>query len=281
MGLRNFIKTLNQVVAPALVLCISGIALAETVTASFDYQLGDNDSRNDARNICYLNAQRKALERAGVYIESNTLVRDLRLERQDISAFTSAVAKVERIGDQVSDRGGAQVLNCSVRVSIDDKEVQKRMEQLRADSSMRSDLRRQHERIAELENRLEELTRNLGKASNEQALSIRLERSAVVADIRSIEAATRSWEDRTERNKKLQMFIREKVKFGMTREEIIAILGPPTQREKSGKMPAGWKGWEKFTYGDSQKSAVISFDAKGFVNMIEIPMIQKGPIFEK
>ncbi len=112
------------------------MAQAETITASAEYQMGDNDSRNDARNICYLNAKRQALERAGVYIESQTAVRNLQVQRQDVTAFTAAIAKIEQAGDRVMPRGESQVVTCTVRITIDPQEMQARLQQFGQDKSL-------------------------------------------------------------------------------------------------------------------------------------------------
>ena len=252
--------------APVLVaLAVAAAAQAETITASFDYQLGDNDSRNDARTICYLYAQQKALQQAGVYIESQTTVRNLQLQPQDVIAFTAAIATVEPTGDRVVARGDAQIVSCAVRITIDPNEMQARLQQFGSDKLLQADLRRQRERVNELETRLEALTRNLGQVSGERAAAIRLERSDVVSDIRSIEAATRSWQERTERNRKLQNFIRQYIKVGMTQEEVTAILGTPARKDSG----LAWQAWY---YGDAKDAASILFERR-FVSQIKTPMV--------
>ena len=58
-----------------LLLLIPSLSIAETKTiyASHEYIMGDNDSKNDARHMCFLEAKRKALEKAGTYISSHTV----------------------------------------------------------------------------------------------------------------------------------------------------------------------------------------------------------------
>jgi predicted nuclease with TOPRIM domain len=161
-------------------------------------------------------------------------------------------------------RGDAQILSCSVRVSVDPNDIQKRIQQVQADKSLRqTDLRRQQGRIGELESRLETLTKSLGQASGKNAAAIWLERSEVVSDIRSIEAATRSWQERTERNKALQLFIKERIKDGMTEREVLAILGEPTKW-----VQLQHQNGEVWWHGDARDAAPIIFDARGFVREI-------------
>jgi len=57
--------------------------------------MGDNDSKNDTRRMCFLEAKQKALERAGTYIENLSEVRNGRLTKDEITAYSAALLKVE------------------------------------------------------------------------------------------------------------------------------------------------------------------------------------------
>ena len=61
-----------SVITLLAVLILPTVAFAETqtFTATHTYILGDHDSKDDARQRCLLEAKRKVLEQAGVYIES-------------------------------------------------------------------------------------------------------------------------------------------------------------------------------------------------------------------
>jgi hypothetical protein len=48
----------------ALILPTGAFAEVQTITATYTYILGDNDSRNDARQLCFLQAKREVLEKA-------------------------------------------------------------------------------------------------------------------------------------------------------------------------------------------------------------------------
>ena len=48
----------------ALIFPIVALAATKTITVTHTYVMGDNDSRNDARRICFLEAKRKVLEQA-------------------------------------------------------------------------------------------------------------------------------------------------------------------------------------------------------------------------
>ncbi len=81
-------------------------AAPEIIEADGVYAMGDNDSPKIARDAARAEAMRAATERAGVYIESTTEVRDYALTRDEIRTVAAAVLRVlheevtpELIGD--------------------------------------------------------------------------------------------------------------------------------------------------------------------------------------
>jgi len=57
--------------------------------------IGDNQTKNDARMLATLEAKRMALEEAGTYVESLTIVKNAMVIKDEILAFTAGVAKTE------------------------------------------------------------------------------------------------------------------------------------------------------------------------------------------
>ena len=66
-------------------LCTETFAKTEVIYANHKSVMGDNDSKNDVRRMCFLEAKRKVLEKAGTYIESQTEVMNLHLTRDEIT----------------------------------------------------------------------------------------------------------------------------------------------------------------------------------------------------
>ena len=79
----------------ALVLPTVAFAEVQTFTATHTYILGDHDSKDDARQRCLLEAKRKVLEQAGVYIESASEVKNFDLTKDKITSFAAAPAHAE------------------------------------------------------------------------------------------------------------------------------------------------------------------------------------------
>lgn len=63
-------------------------ASKETIYASYKYALGDSDTKSDAKRIAFIEAKRLCLEKAGVYLESNTEVLNSQLSKDEIKTYT-------------------------------------------------------------------------------------------------------------------------------------------------------------------------------------------------
>ena len=62
--------------------------------------MGDNDTKNDAKRICFLEAKRLCIEKAGTYIESNSKVINGKLTRDEITTYAAAILKVEIVSEE-------------------------------------------------------------------------------------------------------------------------------------------------------------------------------------
>ena len=56
------------IVVTVLVLFSFSLAMAETATTTASYAIGDNDSKNDARRFCQLQAIRQVLDGVGIRV---------------------------------------------------------------------------------------------------------------------------------------------------------------------------------------------------------------------
>jgi tetratricopeptide (TPR) repeat protein len=68
--------------------------------AESTYVLGGNDSKADGRRIATQEAQRKALERAGTYLAGFTQVKEFRLTKDQVMAYTAGIVETEIIADE-------------------------------------------------------------------------------------------------------------------------------------------------------------------------------------
>ena len=138
-------------------LILPAVTFAEnqTFTATHTYILGDHDSKDDARQRCLLEAKRKILEQAGVYIESASEVKNFDLTKDKITSFAAAVMQVKDTKEEVGFQQGHMTMTLKLTAQIDLVEVRKQLATRQLDAGVRDDVAVQKERLKRLEAQLE------------------------------------------------------------------------------------------------------------------------------
>lgn len=130
-------------------------AEVQTFIATHTYILGDHDSKDDARQRCLLEAKRKVLEQAGVYMESASEAKDFQLTKDKITSFAAAVMQVKDTKEKFGFENGHMTLTLTIKADVDLAEVQKQLAARQVDASVRDKVEAQQERLKRLEVQLE------------------------------------------------------------------------------------------------------------------------------
>lgn len=213
-------------VALAISLAMIDVAQAQvqTITASHTYVMGDNDSRNDARQLCFLEAKRKVLEMAGSYIESSSEVTNFQLTKDQIKTFSAAVLSVEIVKEEFGFNNGQNTLSLTVRALLDLADVQKRLQVIAEDKALQERVTAQQQQIRQLEEEVRDLNLRLNMSPAGSIGKLRKERNIVFGNIEEWEnkkmAAVRVIAEKTE-------LVRQFIVQNMTMKEVEDILGPP------------------------------------------------------
>ncbi len=106
---------------PVMASLFSHAALAEIkiIEADSAYLLGDNDSKVDARRIAVQEAKRKALELAGAYVESLTVVKNHQLTQDEVKAYTAGILETEVVSEQMRGTTERPEISIKARCKID------------------------------------------------------------------------------------------------------------------------------------------------------------------
>ena len=148
----------------ALVFPRVASAEIQTFTATHTYILGDHDSKDDARQRCLLEAKRKVLEQAGVYIESASEVKNFDLTKDKITSFAAAVMQVKDTKEEVSFQQGHMTMTLKLTAQVDLEEVRKQLAARQLDAGVRDTVTSQQERLKRLEAQIEEMQRQMKEA---------------------------------------------------------------------------------------------------------------------
>ena len=188
----------------------------------------DNDSKNDARHICFLEAKRKILEKAGTYIESNTKVINNMLDKDEISSFAAALLKVDTVDEEWKFIGESMAIIIVVKAIVDTNLIEKQLNLIRKDIPAQKLIKKQQDQLRALEYKVLKLQKEMVKKDQADISVLRKERNLVFKQIDEIE------------NKKIKIItmIKSKTKnvlqyieCGMTPNEVKALVGNPRSND--------------------------------------------------
>ncbi|MCX5816257.1 MAG: tetratricopeptide repeat protein [Proteobacteria bacterium] len=112
----------------------------QTITRTVKEQFGGSRSADDARIAAVARAKREALEKAGVYVESLAVVKDFRVEKDEILALSAGVLKTEVVSEKNYVSGNVKGIEVVVEVVVDTSFLEARVKKLLEDRKHLNDL---------------------------------------------------------------------------------------------------------------------------------------------
>jgi hypothetical protein len=116
---RTILATLLTVL---LLLPVSAVGEIQTITHTVKQSFGGSQSPDDARISAVAKAKREALEKAGTYIESITVVKNLQVDKDEILALAAGVLKAEVVSQKNYASDDAFGIDVVVKVVVDTSE---------------------------------------------------------------------------------------------------------------------------------------------------------------
>ncbi|MCG2830821.1 MAG: tetratricopeptide repeat protein, partial [Desulfobacteraceae bacterium] len=154
-----------------LLLSTVSYAQIETITSTVRQPFGGSQSPDDARIAAFAKAKREALEQAGTYLESLTIVKNSVLEKDEILALTAGVLKAEIVSQKNYATADAFGIVIVAKVDVDTNILGERVSRLLKDRKLLKKYQDAQEREKDLLSKiksLEEKNRKLqGSFSNE------------------------------------------------------------------------------------------------------------------
>jgi len=202
----------------------SAFAEAKTIHATHKYVMGDNDSKNDARHMCFLEAKRKVIEKAGTYVESITKAINFEVSKDEINSFSAALISVETVKENWLMSGNNMAIEITVKAKVDTDRFKKQLAKIRDNDVLQGKIKSQQQRLVELEKTVASLQNQLGKMDAPKAATLRKERNVVFKQIDELE------QKKIQIVKKVQKRTRDAKKLittGMTKRDVYSLLGQP------------------------------------------------------
>lgn len=218
----------------ALILPTGAFAEGQTITATHTYILGDNDSRNDARQLCFLQAKREVLEKAERFIQSQSIVNTFKLTKDQITSYSAAVLSVEIVKEDVGFSDGQPTLTLTVKTDVDVGQVNTLLAAIVADKNLADRVAQQQQQILELEGQVQTLNSRLSVAPSGTASELRKERMVVLENIVGLDriqlvATQRIAHEKETIQQKTEMILKYVLR-DMTPQEVLSLVGEPVKK---------------------------------------------------
>ena len=218
----------------ALILPIGAFAEVQTITATHTYILGDNDSRNDARQLCFLQAKREVLEQAERFIQSHSVINNFELTQDQMTSYSAAVLSVEIVTEDVGLSNGHHTLTLTVKTDVDIGQVNRLLTAIVADKNLAGRVAQQQQQILELEGQVQTLNSRLSVATSGAASELRKERTVVFENIAGLDrmqlVATQRIAHEQETIQQKTKMILKYVLRDMTPQEVLSLVGEPVKK---------------------------------------------------
>ena len=218
----------------ALILPTSAFAEVQTITATHTYILGDNDSRNDAHQLCFLHAKRKVLEQAESFIQSHSVVNNFELTKDQMTSYLAAVLSAETVTEDVGLSNGQNTLTLAVKTDIDVDQVNALLAAIVADKSLADRVAQQEHQARELEGQVQTLNSRLSVATPAAVSELRKERTVVFESIAGLDrlqlmTTQRIAHEKETSQQKTEMILKYILR-DMTPQEVVSLVGEPVKK---------------------------------------------------
>jgi len=164
-----------------------GWAEQKVFTQTVKYVMGENESRQELRELATLEAKRQILEQVGVYIEGTTELKQRITEtgtefkdeteyKKEVLAITAGVTNTEIAAEEWKEEDGVFVLYLTCRISVDTEDINRKIQELVRDRQKLDDMRMLQDEVARLQSEMEELRQKLEQAEASQVEEIKKQR---------------------------------------------------------------------------------------------------------
>ena len=172
MGKKNLsiFKITNLILLAILIslLPYSAFAEAKVFLEEYNYQASEADSKLSSRVIALEQVKRLLLEKLGIYLESETKVKNFRLTKDQIVTLTAGIVSAE-IMDEKWD---GKTYYLKAKIEADPQEVIKSLDLLRKDHQKSKELEEMRKKAEEALREVERLKTESASAKDESRKNI-------------------------------------------------------------------------------------------------------------
>ena len=198
----------------------------DTLYASYKYIMGDNDTKAEAKQLCFMEAKRLCLEQAGTYIESQVTVENYQVTHDEINTYAAAFVQVEIVSEEIEHLGETFAIHTTVRAVVDPADMQAYIAQVKSDVAVEKELQQKEQERQTLEQNVLNLKQQLQQATPEQRERLKQEMTQALQKMDNFE---KQRDNRRVQSRKAL----ENIQRGMTPKPVIRVAGMPDKRIES------------------------------------------------
>lgn len=152
------------------------VAKTDVIYASYKYVMGDNDTKNDAKRLCFIGAKRRLLEKAGTFIISMSETQNFKLTKDEIISYSAGFLNAEVADEKVVSVGKTLEIVMTLKANIDMDDVKRTLNKIINDAALKQKIEEQNKKLLELENKIKTYKDQLAAASYDRSFELRKER---------------------------------------------------------------------------------------------------------
>lgn len=199
----------------------NSFAAIKTIEESCEYVMGDNDTKLDAKRLCLIEGKRKILERVGTYIESGTTVLNFSLTKDEIKTYAAGLIKTDIVSEQTTFNGQNTVMHMKISADVDTSFFEAKMLEIHKDKDLAAKYNKMAEEYKNIERQIRELQNKLRIDSDSASVEkARIEREDAFSKLSALEKVKEDIKRKT-------TLAVQNVEIGMTRDEVIKLIGKP------------------------------------------------------
>ncbi|NQS96938.1 MAG: hypothetical protein HQ591_00635 [candidate division Zixibacteria bacterium] len=168
-----------------------GVSAEKVFTVTVKRVMGEYESRDDIRAFSAIEAKRQALEQAGTYLQAETVMRDYKLQSEEVTALAAGVLSTEQSSEKWDMEGGHFVIWLTYEITIDPADVDIRIKDLLKNREKVEDYKRLQADYTRIIAENEKLRRQLETADAGQVDEIKLKREQLREEL----SATIGWKE--------------------------------------------------------------------------------------
>ena len=211
---------------------------AETFIEESRCAMGENDSRNDVKKICFLETKRKVIEKVATFLESTKTVQNYNLSKEELKSYSAALIQVETLEEKWGLEDNNVIFTIRLKADVDTSgqanadtsPIEKQLAKIQNDPSAQQQIKQQQSRLQELEQQVVELQKQLGSVEATKAAKLRKDRNLVFNQIDALQQKKIAI---TEKIKATAKNVAELIELGMVDSEVLSLVGQPRAKNYS------------------------------------------------